>query len=81
MSGVNNMEIKIENSGIHNFLESEKLKKNNKYWLAIDYGLEGWKIKMFTSLEIIKDEIKEGNTFGNTFKVFKEIEFELNDKD
>ena len=47
------------------------------YYLAVNCVSEGWSLKKFATLEEIKKSIKTGETFGNEFKVLKEIDFEF----
>lgn len=47
------------------------------YYLAVNWGFEGWSLKKFATLEEIKKSIKIGETHAGEFKVFKEIDFEF----
>lgn len=49
------------------------------YLLLIDYGLEGWHIVEKETLEEIKINIMSGCTFGEPFKVAKEIPITFED--
>lgn len=51
------------------------------YYLGKDFGTEGWVLEPFETLDKIKEQILSGQTFGQKFKVFKEIELELKDED
>ena len=49
------------------------------YYLAIDYGMEGWKLTPYSSLSDIKEDLLSGQTYGNKFKVFRELEIKIED--
>lgn len=49
------------------------------YYLALNYGQDGWVLKNFETLEEIKKNIKEGYTHGEPFKILKELDFEIKD--
>ena len=51
------------------------------YLLLLDYGLEGWEIKKYKTLDEIKKDIKSGHTFGNPFIIAKEIDIVLEDSE
>ena len=43
-------------------------------FLAINYGVEGWQLKPCLNAETALDSVKNGNTFGNEWKILKEID-------
>ncbi len=47
------------------------------YYLALNHGSEGWSLHEFATLTEIKETIQKGDTFGNPFKVLKELELEI----
>jgi hypothetical protein len=47
------------------------------YCLAVDYGVEGWAIYEYETLEEIKSVILSGAYSGNGFKIFKELKLEI----
>ena len=50
-----------------------------KYYLAVNYGCEGWSLMEEESIEEIIEAIKSGETHGSEFKVFKELDITLCD--
>ena len=48
-----------------------------KYYLAIYWGSEGWDLQEMDSLNEVIKAIKEGDTYGNKFKVLHEIPIKI----
>ncbi len=55
----------------------EDKEKKTIYYLAINYGTEGWKLKEYESSEELLDDIEAGETVGFAFKILKEIKLRL----
>ena len=53
----------------------EKEVEKSKLYLAVNYGsYEGWKLQGYNSIDEVIKAIYAGNTYGNEFKVFKELD-------
>ena len=50
------------------------------YYLALDGG-EGWSLEQNEMLEEILKKIRNGETYGSRFKIFKELELEVKTTD
>lgn len=48
--------------------------QTNKVTLWLDYGYEGWNPRDFDSMSALLAAIKIGETFGNKFRITKEIQ-------
>lgn len=57
-----------------NCLEKES---KGSYYLALNHNIEGWSLDEYSSIEEIAIEIQKGNTYGNPFKILKEIPFQI----
>ena len=52
----------------------------NNIFLAINYGAhEGWKLTPFNTAFEALDAVKSGETYGNEWKIVRELEITVND--
>lgn len=49
------------------------------YYLAINYGSEGWQLNPCDSPELALKSVKEGGSFGNEWKILKELNVTVED--
>ena len=48
-----------------------------KYILWLNHGLEGWSPNEFKTLDELLAALKRGETYGNEFKITKELQLEI----
>ena len=51
------------------------------YYIAINYGQEGWQLRDFKTIDELHDAIISGKTQGNEFKIFKELRIKIEVKE
>ena len=51
------------------------------YYIAIYYELEGWRLSHYEDLNDVKKVIMAGETYGRSFKVFKELNIKIEVKE
>ena len=51
------------------------------YFIAVNFGVEGWALYPHKTLEDVKKSILNGETHGQEFKVFKEMSLEITEED
>jgi len=44
------------------------------YFLAIDYGMEGWNLNPVDSPQEALEIVQNGETYGSPWKILKEVE-------
>ncbi len=49
----------------------------NQIYLAIDYGSEGWRLEAVETAEEAFKKIKNGDTYGQKWKILKELSVTL----
>ena len=48
------------------------------YFLAVNYGsCDGWQLTEFESAQEALDALREGDSFGQPFKILKELELSI----
>jgi len=51
-------------------------------FLAINYGAyEGWKLTPYLSADVALEAVKRGETYGNEWKILKEIQIKTVDEE
>lgn len=50
------------------------------FFLALDYGLEGWMLTHYDSLSDVVSAIMNGKTYGYKFKILKELEIAIEEQ-
>lgn len=48
-------------------------------YLAINFGSEGWKLEPFLDVNVALNAVKKGSTYGNEWKILKELEVVVKD--
>jgi len=52
----------------------------SQIYLAINYGVEGWSLKPYDIVSDALEAVKNGETYGNEWKILRELELKVADE-